>query len=77
MMKATTKDGAFTFEIVPKDGKFIGTVKNHNAGSYDTTGKTSPGYEWSFDSLNDAQAWADTHLSSQLRVPGNLVWPRG
>src|SRR5690349_7244902 len=70
-MKATTQDGAFTFEIIPRDGKFIGTVWSHISSAYDTTGRTDPGYEWPFDSLADAKAWACAHLTTQLRVPGD------
>ncbi|HLJ16667.1 MAG TPA: hypothetical protein VKV15_19375 [Bryobacteraceae bacterium] len=73
-MKATTKDGAFTFEIVPENGKFVGTVKSHISGAYDTTGKPDPGHQWIFNSLDEAKAWASIHLSTKLQVPGDLVW---
>jgi hypothetical protein len=74
-MKATTEDGVFTFEIERSKDKYVGTVQNHNSGAYDTTGKTSPGHEWRFDSLQDAQAWAKSHLN-ELGVPGKLHWEK-
>lgn len=73
-MKATTEDGAFTFEIARKDKQYVATVKNHIAGAYDTTGKTTPGHEWFFDTIEDAKSWADSHLRDWLKVSGELFW---
>jgi hypothetical protein len=59
-MKATMKDGAYTFETVPEGDKFIGTVWSNIAGAYEISahpdpghqsGKIDPGHEWSFDSF--------------------------
>jgi hypothetical protein len=73
-MKATTEDSGYTFEIVSRDGEFIGTVKSHISGAYDTTGRTDDGHEWRFNSLQDAKKWAATHLRTQLGLPGDLIW---
>jgi hypothetical protein len=73
-MKAITADGNFTFEIIPRNGKFVGTVKNHTAGAYDTTGKPpDSGHEWHFDSLGNAKTWADVH-SRVISAAGDLIW---
>ncbi|MEO7650686.1 MAG: hypothetical protein ABIZ80_09465 [Bryobacteraceae bacterium] len=82
-MKATTNDGAWTLEIIPKGDTFIGTVWSCTVGAYEIseqpdTGhqswKPDPGHEWFFDSLAEAKAWALTHLHTQLKLPGDLVW---
>jgi hypothetical protein len=73
-MKATTLDGAFTFEIRSTAGEgFVATVRNRNSGAYDTTGKADEGHEWHFDSLGNAKAWADLH-AVRLGAPGPLTW---
>jgi hypothetical protein len=71
-MKATTE--AYTFDIVPRDGKFAVTVKSRISGGYDTTGKpTNSGYEWQFDSENNAKAWATEH-AVRLNQHDDLIW---
>jgi hypothetical protein len=73
-MKASTPDNAYSFEIVPKNHKFAGTVKSHISGAYDTTGKDpDSGHEWIFDSMAEAMAWAASH-STSISVPGELFW---
>jgi hypothetical protein len=73
-MKATTADGRFTFEIIPRNGNFVGTVRNHTAAAYDTTGKApDSGHEWRFDSLDGAKTWATAH-ASVIGASDDLIW---